>query len=99
MQSVFKISALVLTDVSEEHIASVISAKRTIELETALAVSISSLSALLLLVTANLFPGSLIISTVMMEAIRSSVTSVLKRATGHHFTEAVLKNQYLLENV
>jgi hypothetical protein len=44
-------------------------------------------SVLQLLVTAKVFSNSLIISALMMEAIRSSETSVLTRATWHHITE------------
>jgi hypothetical protein len=37
-----------------------------------------------LLVTANVVPSSLILSTLMMEAIRPCETSVFTRATRHH---------------
>jgi hypothetical protein len=40
-----------------------------------------------LLVTANFVPSSLILFTLMMEAIRSSETSVLARAARHHIAE------------
>jgi hypothetical protein len=40
-----------------------------------------------LLVTANVVPGSLILPTLMMEAICSSKTSVLRRATWRHIAE------------
>jgi hypothetical protein len=40
-----------------------------------------------LLVTANVFPNSPILVTLMMEAIRSSKTSVLTRATQGHIPE------------
>jgi hypothetical protein len=40
-----------------------------------------------LLVTANVFPSSLIIFTLMMEAIRYSETSVLTSATRCHISE------------
>jgi hypothetical protein len=39
------------------------------------------------LVTANVIPSSSILVTVMMEAIRSSETSVLTRATRRHVPE------------
>jgi hypothetical protein len=64
--------ALVRTDVSEERIASIIRVERISELGTALAVTSK--------VAANV-PSSLILSAVMIEAIRSSDTSVLTRAT------------------
>jgi hypothetical protein len=44
-------------------------------------------SVLQLLVTANFVSSSLIISTLMMKAIRSSETSVLTRAIQHHIPE------------
>jgi hypothetical protein len=52
--------ALVRTNVSEEHIASVIKDTRICELQ--------------LLVTANIVPGFPLLVTLMMEAIRSSKT-------------------------
>jgi hypothetical protein len=39
------------------------------------------------LVTANAVPSSLIVFTLMMEAIRSFETSVITRATRHHIPE------------
>jgi hypothetical protein len=44
-------------------------------------------SMLKLLVTANVVPGSLILCSLMIEAIRSSETPILTRATWHHITE------------
>jgi hypothetical protein len=40
-----------------------------------------------LLVTANIVPSSLILVTLLMEAIHSSETSILKRATVRHILE------------
>jgi hypothetical protein len=71
--------ARVRTDVSEERIASIIRVRRIGKLGTTLAV-------LWLLVTANI-PSSLILVTLMMEAIHSSETSVLTRATWCHISE------------
>jgi hypothetical protein len=73
--------ALVRTDVLEERITSIIRVKRISELETTLAVTTK------LLVTTNVVPSSPILVTLMMEAIRSSETSVLTRATQRHIPE------------
>jgi hypothetical protein len=71
----WRLVALVRTDLSEESIASIIRLKRIGELGT--------------LVTSNPanVPSSLIRSTLKMEAIRSSETSVLTRATRRHIIE------------
>jgi hypothetical protein len=95
--------ALVITDVSQEHSASIIRVTRIGELGTTLAVtsnntrcgeilcenrsvSISSQRASLL-VTANVVPSSLILVTLMMEALLSSETSILTRATRRNIPE------------
>jgi hypothetical protein len=84
---------LIRTDVSEEHISSIIKVTRISELGTTLAVTsnrsgvIFLRSVLQLLVTANVVPSSPILVTLMLEAIRSSETSVLTRATGRHIPE------------
>jgi hypothetical protein len=62
-------------DVSEERSASINRVKRT------LAVTSNRRCVLRLLVTANVVPNELIHVTLMMEALRSSETSVLTRAT------------------
>jgi hypothetical protein len=64
----------VRSDVSEERIAS-ITFHRTV---------------LQLLVTANVVSSSLILFALMMEAIRSSETSVLTRATWRHIPDDIL---------
>jgi hypothetical protein len=69
---------LLRTEVSEEHVASVISVTGISELGTTLEVTIN------LLDIANDVPSSLISVTVMMEAIRSSETSVLTGATRYY---------------
>jgi hypothetical protein len=81
--------ALVRTEVSQEHIASNIRAKRISGLGTTLAVTETQKKrkALQLLVTANAVSSSLILFALMTEAIRSSETSVLTRATWHHIPE------------
>jgi hypothetical protein len=66
--------AHVRTDVSEEHIAFIIRVTRIGEL-----VFLHSLSRLL--VTANVVPSSTIFVTLMKEALSSSETSVLTKAT------------------
>jgi hypothetical protein len=65
--------ALVKTDVSEKRIVFIISALQTTSLQ--------------LLVIANVVPSSLIPFNLMTEAIRSSETSVLTRATRRHIAE------------
>jgi hypothetical protein len=76
--------ALVRTDVSEERSASIIKVARMGELGTTLAVTsfeVFHRSLRRLLVTANVVPSSPILVTLMKEALRSSETSVLTRAT------------------
>jgi hypothetical protein len=63
--------ALVRTDVSEEYTASIVFLR----------------SVLRLLVTSNVLPSSLIISTLMKEAICSTQTSILTSPTRHHIPE------------
>jgi hypothetical protein len=65
--------ALVRTDVSEGRIISNIKVAR--------------IGVLQLLVTANFAPSLPILVTLMMKAIRSSETSVLRRATQRHIPE------------
>jgi hypothetical protein len=86
--------ALVRTDVSEELSTPIISVTRIGELGTTLAVSANrrALRGLLyilrrLLVKVNVVPCSPILVTLMMEAICSSETSVLTRATRRNIPE------------
>jgi hypothetical protein len=72
--------ALVRTDVSEELNASIIKVTRIDELGTTLVVC---------LVTAKVVPSSLVLVTLMMEALSSSETSVLTRATRRNKSEHV----------
>jgi hypothetical protein len=79
--------AFVWTDVSVENIATIIRMERISELWTTLAVTSNwniLRSVFQLLVTANIVSISLILSTLMMGATRSSETSVLTRATRRH---------------
>jgi hypothetical protein len=79
--------ALVRTDVSEEPSASITTVKRISELGTASAVTHNRITQLRLLVTANAVSSPLILFTLMMEALRSSETSVHTRATRHCIPE------------
>jgi hypothetical protein len=83
--------ALVRTDVSEERVASMNRMTRIGELETLEVTSNGSIiflrRVLRLLVTANLVPNSPIISTLMIEAMRSSETPVLARATWYNIPD------------
>jgi hypothetical protein len=83
--------ALVRTDVSEELSASIIRVTRIGELGTMLAVLrthfVFLCSVHRLLVTASVVPSSLILVTLMMEALSSSETSVLTRDTRHNILE------------
>jgi hypothetical protein len=84
--------ALVRTDVSEEDITSITRVARMGELTTSAVTSNRSMlafprSVLQFLVTTNVFPSSLILSAMMMEAIRSSETSICTRATWRNIPE------------
>jgi hypothetical protein len=82
--------ALVRTDVSEELSASFIRVTRNGELGTTLAVNSTrpiSRGERRLLVTASVVPSSPIIVTLKMEALSSSETSVITRATRRNIAE------------
>jgi hypothetical protein len=76
--------AFVRTDVSEERSASIVRLTRVDEPGTTLAVTSNRRT---LLVTANVASRSPILITLKTEAIRSSETSVLTRATRRNITE------------
>jgi hypothetical protein len=71
------------TDVWQERIVSIIRAKRLIELETTLVVTSSSV----------------VLFSLIMEAIISSETSILARATQHYIPEGGILHSHRRENL
>jgi hypothetical protein len=71
--------ALARTNVLKEGISSIIMAKRISGLGSTLPVTSNS--------AGNVIPSSLILFTLLMEALRYSETSVLTRATRGHIAE------------
>jgi hypothetical protein len=95
--------ALVRTDVSEELNASFINMTRICELGTTLAVTSNRRKLRFcvrrLLVTASVVTNSPILVPLMIEALSSSETSVLTRATPSNISEDTILHSHRRENL
>jgi hypothetical protein len=89
---------LLRTDDSEELIATIIRVEEISELASYVLWSVFLHSMSQLRVTAYVVSSSLILSTLMTEAIRSSESSVLKRPIRHHSPEYGIRHIHRHEN-